>query len=1129
MLLISQKVRYVIAGFMVSLFGFSPVVLADDTEIYVGLNQGVNDVPPNILFVVDTSGSMSSLVDTVEEVTAPGPYDSTQTYAGSFDVNRVYYGSGSSYFYLNNLRCQVALDRFATVGFINARFAQWRSRRGNWRWRSISSRSRDVECIDDGGVHGQTAGDSRRWAANSSGPWRTTEDTRVGWRSYTLSSGNYKNWQALSAAGGVVVRKQRIEIVKEAITNLLGSLTNNVNVGLMRFDSSTDGGMVVTPVGALDTVQTDFVHELYRMYPSGGTPLAKSLYEAAMYYKGGSVSYGSHSRERAYNLTIPQTPYTGAYNSSRYYDGISNTYYNRNSHAGSISGSSYNSPIDFQCQKNFVVFLTDGEPSTSDTISSSQRSNVGATSCNRRYDSNDSGTTPDMYHCLPRIAEAMANIDQNPSLAGDQLVSTYTIGFATDQVLLEDTARLGGGEYQTAEDSASLAAVFNNIIIDILSTSATFSSPAVSVNAFNRTSHREDLYFTVFAPKSGPHWDGNFKRYKLSFRADGTPEIVDKNDEAAVSLTTGFFRDAATSFWTSGSPDGKDADLGGAASNLSNSRRVYTNISSGDSLTDGNNAVHEYNSGYLDAAALEIDPADTAYRTKLLRWARGIDVADEDDDGDTNDARITMGDPLHGQPALVQYGGPDDDPDITGYIVTNDGYLHAIDTRENSGEEIFSFIPKELVKNLDKHYQDSLSQPKLYGLDGSVVAWVRDRNKNGIIEPGNGDKVYIYFGMRRGGRNLYALDVTNRAEPKMLWTIEGGTGDFAELGQTWSTPVLRKVKENGIDKYVLVFGGGYDTAQDGTTLRSTDALGRAVYMVDAETGSLEWHASSVAGADTSISQMQYSIPADVAAVDSNSDTYLDVLYAVDMGGQVFRFDFPEGELNDVVGGRIAELASDSIANSRRFYYSPDVAILRSDDRMPKLAVVLQSGYRAHPLSDEGVENRIYMIRDTFPVPGVAPTYATITESDLFDTTDNIIADGTDEEKEAARALLNTKSGWYVTMETSGEKGLSKPFIYDNKVFATTFLPPGAAAGAASCDPAQGSGLLYVMSLLDAQPESLDDEVEDPDRTNKLSKSGIPADPILIKIKGKADVGCVGTECFKVSGSSGLKSEYWFEQ
>ena len=1114
-----KKLRILLVGVAASCLVSTPVI-ADDTEIYLGQNLGVSDVPANILFVVDTSGSMDG------DVITQSSYDPSVTYSGCFDTDRVYTTSStncgtSRYFNLSALKCQAAIDNFAVSGFYSDKMGQWRSN----QWRSIKNYAKTdyVECRSDSGVHGD--GGSETYAANGgSGPWSSNSGQSINWwsqNSYTLRSGNYKNWESLAAAS----TKSRLEVVQETITNLVNSI-NDVNIGLMRFDRYTDGGMVVAPMKHISdaTAKQNFLNELDRMYPNGGTPLAQALYEAALYYRGSNVEYGNHAY--AYD------PTNGTYSLNSVPDS-----------RAPVGSARYDSPIDFQCQKNFIVFLTDGEPSSNDHISTTQRHNIGAESCDVLYDSNDGGTSPDMYHCLPQIAAALARDDQSSTFADDQKVSTYTIGFATDQTLLEDTAAAskansGAGEYYTADDSVSLTNAFTNIITDILGVSSTFSSPAVSVNAFNRTAHRSDLYFSLFKPDTGPHWNGNFKRYKLAFDTDGNPLIVDVNGDVAVNDTTGYFAEDATSYWTPAAvaPDGKDAEEGGAASKLTTTRNVYTYTGSSSNLSDSTNLVDENNSD-LTKALLGISAESDQYRDDLIKWMRGIDVKDANSDGSTSDARQIMGDPLHSEPALIQYGGSDADPDLTAYVATNDGYLHAINTRLAEGTEIFSFIPQEMLANMDTYYTDSSSQTKIYGIDGSISSWVTDANNDGIV---NGtDHVYLYFGMRRGGNHYYALDVTDRANPRLMWTITGGTGDYAELGETWSKPILHRMRIGGADRTVMVVGGGYDVGQDAVSVRTQDGVGRAVYIIDAETGARLWWASSVTGADLSLSDMDYSIPSDVAVIDSNGDGYMNMMYVGDMGGQVWRFDIEKSETdsnlsNLITGGRIADLAQDgSTTDNRRFYYPPDVARTKSDSSR-YLSLIMSTGYRAHPMETD-TQDRIYMIKD-LPISGAPTTYTTLDESDLFDTTDNLIGEGSDAEKAAAYSSLSSSQGWYIDMELPGEKGLSRPVIFAGIAFITTYIPTDTSSGQ-SCAPSEGGGRVYMVNLSNGTPVYSNDPTVDPDDLTKddrfkvLAKAGIPGDPNLIRTDDpnqKNWAVCVGTECFEGPDSLVDDILYWFE-
>ena len=193
-----------------------------------------------------------------------------------------------------------------------------------------------------------------------------------------------------------------------------------------------------------------------------------------------------------------------------------------------------------------------------------------------------------------------------------------------------------------------------------------------------------------------------------------------------------------------------------------------------------------------------------------------------------------MGDPLHSQPAAVVYGGTADAPDTVIFMATNDGYLHAIDG--DTGVELWAFIPKELLSNLTRLYFDPDSKYKQYGLDGNVVSIVKDVDGDGIVESGDGDFVYILFGMRRGGNTLFAMDVTDKNAPDLLWNIS-----LPQWGETWSTPVITRIKiasvSQNADNAVVVVGGGYDTVHDTNTFTAAaDGAGAGIHILDPVTG-----------------------------------------------------------------------------------------------------------------------------------------------------------------------------------------------------------------------------------------------------------------------------------------------------
>ena len=264
-----------------------------------------------------------------------------------------------------------------------------------------------------------------------------------------------------------------------------------------------------------------------------------------------------------------------------------------------------------------------------------------------------------------------------------------------------------------------------------------------------------------------------------------------------------------------------------------------------------------------------------------------------------------------------------------------------------------------------------------------------DRNGDGTIDSSAGDRVYLYFGMRRGGYHYYAVDVTTRTSPKLMWRIGRADSGIAVdsskelpgVGQTWSSPTVARVNVDrswgsNTDKMVLIFGGGYDTGQDSIGY-SIDGVGNRIFMVDALTGDLIWYAGDDAGraiaSDTAPSKMTNAIPGEVRAVDLTGDGFADRMYAADLGGRVWRFDIKNGEppASLVVGGVFASLGTGDLATTtgtaadeanRRFFYAPDVALMNSGGSS-WINVAIGSGHREKPITDQTAINRFYSLRD----------------------------------------------------------------------------------------------------------------------------------------------------------------------
>jgi type IV pilus assembly protein PilY1 len=1063
---------------------------ADDAELFLG-DAGDSPAAANVLFIIDTSGSMDAEVET------QAPWDASQSYSGCYKRDVVYFAAtggtpacDSKNFIKKSVNyCAAARAQFTSAGYFNGPTLLWDKNAKRWVAPASGKDDRPLECEADRGIDGD--GGSKRFAADGAGgPWASSSAQEPSWSgSVTLYDGNWLNWNASPPT----TTRTRLEVVQEVVDNLAGSLTN-VNVGIMRFNED-EGGRIVQAVKSIETNRAAVIDVVDDLSPDGFTPLSETLFEASRYFFGGSVDYGDFE--------------TSADERSVAASRVGNR----------LDSRVYLSPVTEKCARNFIILLTDGEPNEDGGADAKIRSLPGfSTLVGASCDGSGEGA------CLDDLADYLRQADTNPSLPGVQNVVTHVIGFTLDLPLLESTAARGGGEYYLADDTVTLTSALSGIVASINDSAGTFAAPTIPVNAFNRTQNLSDIYLSVFQATDRARWPGNLKKYRFT---DGV--LTGRDGRPAIDAATGTFARDAWSFW-SATADGDRVADGGAASRLPDfsSRRLYTNLDGGD-LGRSSNRVATGNAT-LTAASLGVADSE---RAELVEWALGRDTRDADGDGDTAESRREMADAFHVQPATIIYGGSADAPVANIYLATNDGYLHAVDSE--TGVERWAFIPSRLLPRLRSLYLNETTPDKQYGLDGELrVHIVNDDGQPGFA--GAGERAMLLFGMGRGGNGVFAIDVTSRDAPQLLWEISADQPDFADLGQTWSTPVVVRSRVGGTVRTLAVFGGGYDTGQDNGVFR-TDSVGNAIYVVDVLTGERVWSAGGTAGSsphDLRLARMQHSIPAPVRALDLNGDGLADRFYVGDTGGRLWRFDIVNGNAaaSLVEGGVLASLgaadlgASPPASEIRRFYEAPDV-VPTLISRELAITINIGSGYRGHPL-DTTVDEQFFAVRD-FQVFGVISSGSygpPISVNQLVDITED-----------PTPALPDSAAGWRLRLDQGdGEKILGESVTLNNVVFFTSFTP---GAGAGDCVAGTGVNRLYAVSLLDGSPLTnfdttvVSDTYTVEDRS-KILDSGIPITGVFVYQPSDGSLGiCAGTECLigdEVPGGAGrpLKRTYWFQ-
>jgi type IV pilus assembly protein PilY1 len=427
-----------------------------------------------------------------------------------------------------------------------------------------------------------------------------------------------------------------------------------------------------------------------------------------------------------------------------------------------------------------------------------------------------------------------------------------------------------------------------------------------------------------------------------------------------------------------------------------------------------------------------------------------------------------------------------------------------------SGEEVWAFMPRASMPAQKILRANGSGMEHPYTLDGAPVAFMLDRNQDGSINSGDGDRVYLYVGMRRGGKNYYALDVTDPERPELMWTISKGDPGFEELGLTFSTPRVGLVPAAAGPRPAVMFAGGYDVNKDARgVVGSDDSEGNAIYVVDAETGVLIWKARGSYGGSSSNTfehpGMLDSIPSTLTVGDTNGDGLTDRIVVGDTGGNVWRADIAGEDTAKWLVTKLASLgrhavSSPTIADDRRFFHRPD--LVPSKDRLGLFdGVVIGSGNRADPLDLGGMaQNFLYMIKDRdTALASAADTQ--LTHFDFGDVTDNCLqSDG--------GCSVDLTYGWRLAMEEPGEKVLATPLTLTGKTFFTTYLP-NSGASASACAPSEGTGRLYAVGFQDAKAvvnyDTSDDDPNDPegtpttkeDRSVELQSLGIPAEVVSV--------------------------------
>jgi type IV pilus assembly protein PilY1 len=749
-------------------------------------------------------------------------------------------------------------------------------------------------------------------------------------------------------------------------------------------------------------------------------------------------------------------------------------------------------------------------------------------------------------------------------------ITTYTIGVLNPRFCqasyagtLTSMASVGGGKYFPTTNFAELVVALQTALSEMLAVNSVFASVSLPVSVNTQGTYLNQVYVGMFRPDEAARsrWYGNMKQYRLGI-VNGALRLLDAQEpgQPAVSGSgTGFLSSCALSYWTpaaddaywqtyknnlpfcaphpavSNSPDGNLVEKGAQGYKLRaipvGTRNLKTcNAACGAALANFNDANAAITKTLLGDAAMT-----DAARTNLINWARGENNAGDEVDPDNiplvaADAMrpSAHGDVLHSRPIAINFGSPDDDPPtVVVFYGGNDGVLRAVNGNRSAdiagvpaGREMWSFVAPEFYPHIDQLRSNSQQiffrgedeadrgarKEKPYGFDGLLTAYK------------DADSAWIYAGMRRGGRMLYAFDVsditTDANSPTLKWRLGCPNLDddigctsagVAAIGQTWSSPVVMKVAgydlgnpldagDDVVPKPLLIMGGGYDDCEDADPHTcDASAKGNRIFVLDADTGVV------IKAFDT-----DRAVAGDVFVVSNPVSGLALWAYAADTGGNIYRISGEDANSPFAATApeqwtitKIASLGcSDGgvCAANRKFLYAPDVVVEPAPNAGTYI-LLIGSGDREKPTrlydSAYATQNYFFMLVDR-PIDNTWLTDENMGNCIGAICLDALLEIGRDAAT-PAEADLADKKGWYLGLAPHEQVVTAGITVYGSVTFST-HIPTVPEPGACASD--LGTANVYNVRYRNAAPSKPGAE----NRYEEILGGGLPPSPVAGQVR-----------------------------
>ncbi len=489
----------------------------------------------------------------------------------------------------------------------------------------------------------------------------------------------------------------------------------------------------------------------------------------------------------------------------------------------------------------------------------------------------------------------------------------------------------------------------------------------------------------------------------------------------------------------------------------------------------------------------------------ILEYLRGNDSKEAKNGGVFRNRSSKLGDIVNSSPAYVgppmfrytknNYTGFKQDNSSRRpmlYVGANDGMLHAFDAA--TGVERFAYIPGSVFNNLSELADESYTHN--YFVDGSPTF--------GDVHFNSAWHTVLAGGLNKGGQGIYLLDITDpdsfsnetAAADRVLW--EFTDADDADLGYTYSRPAIAQMK-NG--KWAVIFGNGYNNTESDD---NTSTTGHAVLFITFIEQGLDgtWSSSDFIKLDTEAgSTATPNGLATATPVDIDGDHVVDYIYAGDLMGNLWKFDVSSSNTSDwkIAFGLSTPqplfTATDGLGNPQPITVRTEVG------RTPFGNGIMVYFGTGKFLEYGDVSNNIptqsfYGILDeNIPV-------TTRTSLKQQTVTGEYIFNGETVRTTSSNLMTDQDSGWYIDLPGSGERNVSEPLLRGGRIIFVTMSPAG--------DSCSSGGESWLMELDAYHGRRLNTSPFDLDGDGTFSESDyVSVDGGKIPVSGKkSNVGII---------------------